>query len=138
MTKNDVKDVVLAIAFVGLLGANVAAGYKSYRFAKKSAEFKEPVEEDAKKAFNSLREEKRVAYYIQKSGIKMDGSITKPKYFGKLPAEYKILIIDIKDLYKEDLKYYLKMNVDREEVLVFERELADMNKPEFIDASYQR
>ncbi|MBD5405241.1 hypothetical protein HDR59_01690 [bacterium] len=139
MKKNNVKDAVLMIAFAGLVSVNCATAYNSYKVASKNAEVKEPVEEiDDKEAINTFREEQRIAYYIQKSGIKMNGAITKPQYFGKLPDDYKNLLIMIKDFNKEDLSYYLKMNVGKDEALVFERELADLKKPEFIEASYQR
>lgn len=139
MKKSDTKDLILIISFIALLSANYALGFESYKAGKKSVDLKEPVEEvNDKDAFINLMEEKRVAYYIQKSGIKMDGSITKPRYFGKLPNEYKNLIIITKDFDKENLAYYLKMNIDRDEALVFERELADLKNSEFMKASYQR
>ena len=138
MKKNNVKDAVLMIAFAGLVSVNCATAYNSYKVASKSANIKEPVQEVNEDDFVNLMEEKRVSYYIQKSGIKMNGAITKPQYFGKLPDDYKNLLIMIKDFNKEDLSYYLKMNVGKDEALVFERELADLKKPELIEASYQR
>lgn len=67
--------------------------------------------------------ERNIAYYTQKSGITMDGAITKPAYFVKVPAEFKNAIINVKDLNKELLKEYLSMKFTKEEQIQFEYEL---------------
>lgn len=67
--------------------------------------------------------EKHIAYYTQKSGITMDGAITKPAYFVKVPAEFKTAIINVKDLNKELLKEYLSMKFTKEEQIQYERDL---------------
>ena len=51
-------------------------------------------------------EDDRIAFYIQNSGIKMDGSITKPEFFKYFQYGYTDTVIRVKDGDKTKLKSY--------------------------------
>ena len=106
-----------AICFCALLGKKVYD--KKYKYVENT------LGEDVQYVMSDeyTQYERHIAYYTQKSGITMDGAITKPAYFVKVPAEFKNAIINVKDLNKELLKEYLSMKFTKEEQIQFECEL---------------
>ncbi|MBR4316319.1 MAG: hypothetical protein IKP65_05085 [Alphaproteobacteria bacterium] len=77
-------------------------------------------------------EDDRIAFYIQNSGIKMDGSITKPEFFKYFQYGYTDTVIRVKDGDKTKLKSYISRKIDPENKLKFEAEVLRMKENEKI------
>ena len=68
---------------------------------------------------------RKIAFFMQKSKIREDGSIKNPKYFMSLPIEYRHIIIRLKDYgkYSELFHYCLRLKINKNEKIIFEEEL---------------
>ena len=71
------------------------------------------------------KEEDRIAFYIQNSGIKTDGSITNPMFFGCIPSEYQKKIIWIKDKEPETLVKYQTRQIKQENIFYYKTLIED-------------
>lgn len=69
---------------------------------------------------------RKLAFFIQKSEIRKDGSIKNPRYFMSLPLEYRYAIIRLKDYekYADLFNYCLHTKISDEEKVRFEKELS--------------
>lgn len=80
----------------------------------------------------------RLAFYVQSSGIKLDGSITKPDFFFKLSNDDKNNIILIKDLDKELLRKLLSIKIPEEDKKRFLQEISNKENSVILQSYKQR
>ena len=114
------ENIAMGLIFLVGAGSVISLDYiHEYNLSKLSdAEIKNVIDVDVK-----VDDEARLAYYIQESGIKLDGSITNPAFFAKLNDQYKTMIVFVKDNDKDTLKRYLSMKISRENRKLFDAEV---------------
>lgn len=99
---------------------------------EKNKLLQEELQAEAKQYRIQEEEDDRIAFYIQNSGIKMDGSITKPEFFKYFQYGYIDTVIRVKDGDKTKLKSYISRKIDPENKLKFETEILRMKENEKI------